>query len=72
MYLGGDGSLEGFIGGCFIGNVALGSPVMFCHLRGNSRNCTCYGVELYVVEIHSKHKYTAPAGPNICSPLVNV
>lgn len=39
VYLGGDGSLEGFIGGCFIGNVALGSPVMLRHLRGKSRNC---------------------------------
>lgn len=72
MYLGGDGSLEGFIGGCFIRNVALGGPVMFCHLRGRSRNCgMCYGVELYVVEIHIKHKYTALAWPNILSPLVN-
>lgn len=39
VYLRGDGTLEGFIGGCFIRNVALGSPVMFCHLRGKSRNC---------------------------------
>lgn len=79
MYLGGDGSLEGFIGGCFIRNVALGGPVMFCHLRGRSRNCGMHAdnykksvhVELYAVEIHSKHKYTALAWPNILSPLVN-
>lgn len=81
-YLGGDGSLEGFIGGCFIRNVALGGPVMFRHLRGKSRNCgmradqiitsqrTC-GVELNVVETHIKYKYTALAWPNIRSPLVS-
>lgn len=34
MYLCRDGALEGFVGGGFIGDVALGSPVMFCHLRG--------------------------------------
>lgn len=33
--------------------------------------CTCYGVELYVVEIHSKYKDTALAWPNILSALVS-
>lgn len=34
--------------------------------------CTCYDVELYVVEIHSQYKYTALSWPKILSPLVNV
>lgn len=34
VYLCRDGTLEGFIGGGFVGDVALGSPVMFSHLRG--------------------------------------
>lgn len=33
VYLCRDSALEGFIGRCLIGNVALWSPVMFCHLR---------------------------------------
>lgn len=89
MYLCGDGTLEGFIGGCFIRNVALGSPVMFRHLRGKSRNCgthtdnyktlvrvlccgnICRG-DLLRFQDHSKYKYAAFAGPDSCSPLVNV
>lgn len=33
VYLCRDSALEGFVGGCFIGDVTLWSPVMFCHLK---------------------------------------